>query len=107
MQNGSNREVALESIAFVLKRNPNVGFGDVRIMMKLVSKIANGFPANYERLNDLFLPQLEGILKMWILSDNMDDVSSFLQDLIADPSLVKMGKALNHEMIKVKTHIYY
>jgi hypothetical protein len=45
---------------------------------------------------------LEGILKMWILSDNMEDVSSFLQDLIADPNLAEMGKALNHEMIKVK-----
>ncbi len=101
MQANSNCEVALESIALVLKRNPKVGFGDIRIMMKLVSKITNKFPANYELLNDMFLSHLEGILRMWILSDNMEDVSSFLQDLIADSNLAEMGKALNHEMIKV------
>lgn len=101
-QNGSNREVALESIAFVLRQNSNVGSGDVRIMMELVSKIASGFPANYNLLNCLFLPHLEGILKMWIQSDDMDHVSSFLQDLIADPNLAKMGNSLSLEMIKVK-----
>jgi hypothetical protein len=95
------RKVALDSVGLAMIRNPSFEFSEVNTLIKIVNQVLNlDSTDNTLRLNRLLVPGLEKILKSWV-SDRMDDVSSFIQDLLADENLSSIGTILNVAIIKV------
>jgi hypothetical protein len=95
--------VAIESIAHVLRRSPTIGFGDVSIIVKLTGRVLSLGPHDrLERpLKNMLVPNLERILLTW-LPDRMDDVYSFIKDLLKDPILSSVGETINLAILKVQ-----
>jgi hypothetical protein len=95
--------VAIESIAHVLRRSPTIGFCDVSLILKLTGRILSLGPLDrVERpLKNLLVPNLERILLTW-LPDRMDEVYSFIKDLLSDPILSGVGETINLSILKVR-----
>ena len=94
------RKIALDSVGLAMIRNPSFEFNEVRILIKMINTVLDRDLTDRDHVYKLLVPGLEKILKSWI-PDRMDDVSSFIQDILADQNLCSIGKILNITIIKV------